>query len=60
MTNNNESHSSLLAFVLGGLIGAAIGILLAPNSGEKTRESLLKNIENLKEKYTEKPKHTKR
>jgi gas vesicle protein len=36
-------------FILGGLIGAALGILYAPKSGEKTREDILNSAEELLE-----------
>jgi gas vesicle protein len=41
MTNNNNRGSGLLAFLLGGAIGAAIGLLYAPRSGKETREILI-------------------
>lgn len=41
MANNNDHGGGFLAFLqgllLGGLIGAAIGILKAPQSGDETR-----------------------
>jgi gas vesicle protein len=41
MTKNNPRGSGLLAFLLGGAIGAAIGLLYAPRSGKETREILI-------------------
>ena len=38
--SENNSGDVLLAFLLGGIVGAAIGILYAPRSGKETREKL--------------------
>ena len=40
MAHNNDSGSVLLAFMLGAMTGAAVALLLAPASGEETREYL--------------------
>ncbi|MCJ7664828.1 MAG: YtxH domain-containing protein [Desulfobacterales bacterium] len=37
---NKGSESSILAFILGGLIGASLGILFAPAAGKETRKKL--------------------
>jgi gas vesicle protein len=37
-----DNKDMLLAFVLGGLIGAALGILYAPKSGKETRSNIKK------------------
>lgn len=41
MSDRNESESSLGAFlagfIIGGLVGAAVALILAPQSGEETR-----------------------
>ena len=37
---NKGSESSILSFILGGLIGAFLGVLFAPAAGEETREKL--------------------
>jgi len=41
MTQNNNRGSDLLAFLIGGAIGATIGLLYAPRSGKETRELLI-------------------
>ena len=41
-------------FVIGGLIGAALGILYAPKSGKETREDIQRSTEELLEKAKEK------
>jgi gas vesicle protein len=38
------------AFVFGGLLGAAIGLLYAPHPGEKTRRILINNGQVIREK----------
>lgn len=38
------------AFVFGGLVGAAVALLYAPQAGEKTRKILINNGEIFKEK----------
>jgi len=38
--SNRDGLGTLGAFILGGLIGAAAGLLLAPEKGEDTREKL--------------------
>lgn len=35
--NNNELGSFLAGFIIGGLVGAATALILAPQSGEETR-----------------------
>lgn len=42
MSEKNSSGLAL-AFILGGLIGAALGVLYAPSSGKETRKKI-KNI----------------
>jgi gas vesicle protein len=42
--------NSLRAFVIGGLVGAAVGLLYAPHSGEKTRKILVNNGQIVKDK----------
>lgn len=37
MSDNNDFGSFLAGFVIGGLVGAAVALLLAPQSGEQTR-----------------------
>ena len=37
MSDNNEFGSFLSGFLVGGLVGAAVALLMAPQSGEETR-----------------------
>jgi len=46
----SDNKGTFLAFILGGLIGAAAGILYAPKSGKETR----KNIKKLGEEIADK------
>ncbi len=38
--NNNRGFEFLSGFVLGGIVGAASALLMAPASGEETREQI--------------------
>lgn len=40
-------------FIIGGLIGVALGILYAPKSGKETREGIRRSTEELLEKAKE-------
>lgn len=40
MSEGNQSSNSVLSFIVGALAGAIAGVLLAPRSGEETREVL--------------------
>ncbi len=44
MSENSPSNSGelILAFLLGGVVGGALGALFAPASGKKTRQDLAK------------------
>lgn len=43
MSTNNDSNTGafLAGFIIGGLVGAAAAIILAPQSGDKTRQQLM-------------------
>lgn len=45
-----NSGESVLAFLLGGVIGGILGILLAPRKGEETRELLADWLEENRDK----------
>jgi len=53
----NSSGEILGAFVVGGLIGAALGIMFAPAKGKETREKLVDWMDENKEKAKEKLEH---
>lgn len=54
----SKSSNTLLALVLGGAIGAAAGILYAPEKGTKTRKDLSKKARKEQEKLTKQLKET--
>ena len=43
-----------LAFVAGGLLGAALGVLFAPRSGIETREKIKERAEEVRDKLRDK------
>lgn len=48
MSDNNSDLGAFLAgFVIGGLVGAATAIILAPQSGEETRSQLVNTSQSL-------------
>lgn len=49
MSNNNNSTGTILgSLIVGALAGAVTALLLAPQSGNETREKLKKEAEKLK------------
>jgi len=52
--SDNKGGEIIGAFVVGGLIGAALGILFAPKAGKETREELGDWMDETKEKAKEK------
>jgi len=53
MAERDEFGVFLIGFVIGGLTGAAISLLMAPQSGEDTREYLKERAIELREKAQE-------
>jgi gas vesicle protein len=47
MSNSNDTGKLIGAVLLGAAVGAAIGILMAPDKGSETRKKLLKGIRDL-------------
>ncbi len=47
------SGSVLLAFLLGGVVGAGMALLVAPQSGEETRRKIKELADDIKEKTNE-------
>ncbi|GGE35360.1 YtxH domain-containing protein [Psychroflexus planctonicus] len=54
---SNNTGNTLIALVTGAVVGAGLGLLYAPQSGEKTRKQLKKEAKNarkaLEDKYDE-------
>ena len=50
MSNSRDSGETVLAFLLGGIIGGALGMLFAPRPVKETREKLKVLLEDLGEK----------
>lgn len=48
--SENNTGEVILAFLLGGIVGAAVGILYAPKAGKETREKLKDLAGDLSEK----------
>ncbi|MBI3300407.1 MAG: YtxH domain-containing protein [Elusimicrobia bacterium] len=51
--SNNSSGDSILAFLVGGIIGGALGVLLAPRKGSDTREAITDWLEERRDKTKE-------
>jgi gas vesicle protein len=47
MANDNGGPSFFAGLLLGGIIGAVLGLLFAPQSGDKTREQLRGKVDEL-------------
>lgn len=45
----DNTDKTLIAFLAGAAAGAITGLLLAPESGDKTRKKLAKNVDQLKD-----------
>jgi gas vesicle protein len=59
MSDNDTDFGAYLAgFIIGGLVGAAAALLLAPQSGEETRTLLRDKSIELKDKATESAEET--
>ena len=53
MSNEESGHSAgslILAFFIGGLVGAGVALLLAPQPGSETRQKIKELAEEAKEK----------
>ncbi len=54
MSDNGDFGSFLAGFVIGGLVGAAVALIMAPQSGEETRTLIRDRSIELKDKAAEK------
>ena len=48
--SDRSSGEVVLAFLLGGIVGACVGVLFAPSSGKETRKKLKDMAEDIGEK----------
>lgn len=53
MAERDEFGAFLIGFIIGGLTGAAISLLMAPQSGEETREYIKERAIELRDKAQE-------
>ena len=53
-----NTGKTLLALLTGAAIGAGVGLLYAPDKGEKTRKKLKKNADKAKKEFSKKVKET--
>ena len=53
MSDNNDFGSFFAGFVIGGLVGAAMALMLAPQSGEETRRIIQDRSIELRDKAVE-------
>lgn len=50
--DDNQTGTILISFLIGGIIGAGVALLLAPQSGRKTRKQLLDKAEDARDYAT--------
>ncbi|MBI5207405.1 MAG: YtxH domain-containing protein [Candidatus Firestonebacteria bacterium] len=50
---SNNTGTVLLSFLVGGIVGAGVALLLAPQKGEETRKKIKNLAEDVKEKANE-------
>jgi len=48
-SHDDRNRSLLVALVIGGLVGAGVALLLAPQSGKRTRQQIADLAEDLKD-----------
>ncbi len=53
MSDSNDFTNFLAGFVIGGLVGAAVALLMAPQSGEATRATIREKSIELRDKAAE-------
>jgi len=52
-SKDDRTASVLVALVVGGLVGAGVALLLAPQSGKRTRQQIADLAEDLKDYATD-------
>lgn len=59
-SDDNNSGTVLIAFLIGGIIGAGISLLLAPQAGKKTRRQIADLAEDARDSASEYAKRIKK
>lgn len=49
MLDRDDSGTILISFLVGGIVGAGLALLLAPQSGKKTRRQIIDLAEDAKD-----------
>ena len=52
-SHDDRNRSLIVALVIGGLVGAGVALLLAPQSGKRTRQQIADLAEDLKDYATD-------
>lgn len=47
--DDNKTGTVLISFLIGGIVGAGVALLLAPQSGRKTRRQILDAADDVRE-----------
>lgn len=59
-SDDNNSGTILISFLIGGIIGAGLALLLAPQSGRKTRKQIADFAEDARDSASDYAKKLKR
>ena len=51
--DDNKTGTVLISFLIGGIIGAGVALLLAPQSGRKTRKQILDAADDVREQASD-------
>jgi hypothetical protein len=51
--DDNKTGTVLISFLIGGIIGAGVALLLAPQSGRKTRRQILDAADDVREQASD-------